>query len=761
MSNPLGQDLGTGFEPVGDREWREAAAKGDPEADLRAEVEPGLEVDWLYVSSDALAPDPGGAPGEPPFVRGATVGSAWTATSRISAPDRGRARGQVAEELANGIRALEIRLDLAARRAAAPGSSTFHSERGVDGVAISILGHLEEVLEPADLAEVELAVDAGAASLAAAGLLAALWRRCSSADAPPRGSLRIDPLGTLAAGEALTRPPEEEMSLAAALAREIDSTYPTTGEAGKPPRRERGITVFTVATTAYVEAGASAAWELAIAIATGIEYLRACERAGLPPERAAARIEFALCSGPDQFLEIAKLRAIRRLWERVTEVSASFSGAERGRSPIVSVGSERMMTSLDPWTNMLRGTTSAFAAAVGGADAIVVNPFDSVYSGWPGREPDPEGGEADAADSAGPGWLGRRIARNTNHILQREAALASLTDPAGGSWYVEALTDELARQAWSLMQEIERQGGAKQALVSGFLGESLREISDVRSAELARRQRLMTGVNIYPKLGGDRVRIETSDREDLARGDAERLGDLGAGPSDGDLREAVERTLSGADQGIAGEGAGLLEALEDLARSGASIDQIAAAITSDEFTIEPLHRARDAEPFERLRAAAVAEMTSSGERPRVLLACLGPIARHLGVANWAKSFFEVAGIEAVNSVEVAGAGPVEELEDPADVAPEAEDLGRVLTEVGAAVAAVCAGRDEPVEAVRAAVSALRDAGASRVYLVTPTPEQAEGSGADEVVADGVDMIEVLTKALRHCGVEVEQGPGDE
>ncbi len=166
----------------------------------------------------------------------------------------------------------------------------------------------------------------------------------------------------------------------------------------------------------YHEAGASDGQELGCALATGVAYLRALtERGGLDVDAAARQLEFRFAATADQFATIAKLRAARRLWARVAEVA----GAAVRSAPQHAVTSSTMMTRRDPWVNMLRTTVACFAAGVGGADAVTVQPFDSAI------------GLPDA--------FARRIARNTQSILLEESTVAGVIDPAGGSWYVERL----------------------------------------------------------------------------------------------------------------------------------------------------------------------------------------------------------------------------------------------------------------------------------------------------------------------------------
>ena len=191
-------------------------------------------------------------------------------------------------------------------------------------------------------------------------------------------------------------------------------------------------------------AGGSAAQELGYAVATGVAYLRALTAAGLGVDAAAGLLEFRLAATPDQFPTIATLRAARRLWARVLEVS----GADPATAPVQhAVASPTLYTRRDPYVNLLRGTVAGFAAGVGGADAVTVSPFDA------------------ALGASTP--FSRRIARNTQSVLVMEAHLARVIDPAGGSWYVESLTDALARAGWAFFQEIEAAGGVVAALDAG------------------------------------------------------------------------------------------------------------------------------------------------------------------------------------------------------------------------------------------------------------------------------------------------------
>jgi methylmalonyl-CoA mutase len=227
--------------------------------------------------------------------------------------------------------------------------------------------------------------------------------------------------------------------------------------------------------TVYHEAGGSDAQELGVGTAVGLAYLRELADAGLPVSEALTRIEFRWAVSAEQFPSIAKLRAARRIWDRVAELSGA--GPDRRGQYQHAVTSPAMLTRRDPWVNMLRATIGCFAAAVGGADAITVLPFDAAI------------GKSDE--------FARRIARNTQSILHDEASLARVLDAAGGSWFVESLTHQLAEQAWTIFTRIEQAGGALAALNSGAIGELLAQTRAARSRDIAHRTAPITGVSEF------------------------------------------------------------------------------------------------------------------------------------------------------------------------------------------------------------------------------------------------------------------------
>ncbi|AXI80865.1 methylmalonyl-CoA mutase small subunit [Peterkaempfera bronchialis] len=417
-----------------------AAAEGK----LSTRLQDGLVVRPLYTSEDGVA-DPG-YPGHAPFVRGGrATGSAvsgWDVRQRHAHPDPARANDAVLADLENGVTSLWLTVGEAGLPA--EGLAT-----ALDGVYL-------------DLAPVVL--DAGSATEAAAEALLGLY---DARGVPPHaalGNLGADPLGQLAR---TGRAPDLAGQTAAAV-----------GLADRCHRSYPGVRALTVDALPYHEAGASAAQELGCSLATAVAYLRELTAAGLSVDAACGQLEFRYAATADQFLTIAKLRAARRLWSRVAQVCGASPAAGAQRQHAVT--SAVMMTRRDPWVNMLRTTVACLGAGVGGADAVTVLPFDEAL------------GLPDA--------FARRIARNTSAILLEESHLARVVDPAGGSWYVERLTDEVAHAAWAWFQEIEGVGGQAAALGSGLVAERVSAAWRQRSEDLAHRREPITGVSEFPNL---------------------------------------------------------------------------------------------------------------------------------------------------------------------------------------------------------------------------------------------------------------------
>ena len=389
--------------------------------------------------TDDLA-DPG-LPGQAPFTRGAAATrelDGWDIRAWFTDPDVDVTAEHVVADIENGVNSLW----LAVGEGAIPADA------------------LARILEPVfvDLAPVVL--DAPDAPLAAARALDAVID-AKSVEPAPGTNYGADPIG--------------------ATVREYGQTDLAVATEVVELARARGARGIVVDATAVHDAGGSEVQELAYSLAAGAAYLRHLVESGLSVDEAAGQIDFRYGATVEQFLTIAKLRAARRLWNRVTELSGVTTDARGQRQHAVT--SRPMMSAYDPYVNMIRTTIAAFAAGVGGAEAVTVLPFDEPL-GLP---------EA----------FSRRIARNISSLLISESHVAIVTDPAGGSHSVEKLTDDFARAAWSLFGEIEDAGGIVAALATGR-HERVDATVEAREREVATRVRPITGLSEFPNLHEER-----------------------------------------------------------------------------------------------------------------------------------------------------------------------------------------------------------------------------------------------------------------
>ncbi|MBN8606744.1 MAG: methylmalonyl-CoA mutase [Caulobacterales bacterium] len=461
MSEPL--HLG---EPADEAAWRalvEQGLKGAKWERLVGKTSDGIALEPLYRETDvATARDASGFPGAAPFVRGARQG-AWLIRQAYAHPDPEKANSAILADLAGGVTAIELVIDPSGER----------------GVAIRNARDL-------DLALADVILEAAPVSLDAVGLQAAELLEAKLRGVAVAGTaFNVDPIGAFMR-EGGDGP--SDLANAAKFAARISKQLPA-------------ATALRVDARPVHEAGGAEAQEIAAALSSGIAYLRVLSGAGHSIDEAAPALAFAISVGPDVLIETAKLRALRLCWACVLEASGASPAKRAAR--IHAFTGARMLTRHDAQTNILRITTAAFGAAIGGADVITTSNFTDALGG--------------------PTPFARRVARNTQHVLIEECRLGHVADPAGGSWFVEKLTRELADKAWALMQQIEAQGGIVATLHSGWLQKTIAEACSARQRAIATRRETITGVTDFPLLGATAPEVDASDRRGAASTPASAL----------------------------------------------------------------------------------------------------------------------------------------------------------------------------------------------------------------------------------------------
>ncbi len=359
-----------------------------------------------------------------------------------------------------------------------------------------------------------------------------------------------------------------------------------------------GLPARTVGIGAQIwhESGANGVQELAFALATGAEYWRQLLDRGISPAQVAARTQVEFAVGVDLFMETAKLRAARVLWSKLAHAFGADAEAQK-----VFVGARTAAwdkTVYDHHVNLLRITTEALSAVLGGADAITLQPFDEL--------------------AGGPTELGERMSRNLHDILAEEFCFEHQIDPAGGSWYVEVLTDQLARRAWGLFQEIEKQGGMAKAVVAGYPQQLVARAAAEKQALVDTRRRPILGTTVQPNL---REEPRPEPKTDLAAGTKRKSVPKPIKSFSALVAAAVKRTT--------------LPTLRIAWTQKRDSGPAAAA----------LRPFRGAEGFEAVRRAGDDLRMRTGKRARVFLARIGPAKQHKARADFSSGFFAVGGFE--------------------------------------------------------------------------------------------------------------------
>lgn len=690
--------------PPGDAQaWRaqvEAELKGASfEKALVTSLLEGIQLQPVYAGSGPGAPE--GLAQQFPATRGAhdrlrtSTPGRWTPAARWRAPSAGH-RGTslaalVKEALEHGIEAVwfETPGELLALPAAALKSTTpiqVRVDTGIDAeAALKVLSHLTQRPSDANIAFSKLSL----------GLDPLSWL---AQNAPSHAGFSVTQLADFA----------QVMRACDAHNRSSSSRRGAEGNPGAP------VKAFMVSTEVYHNAGAHAVQELAYALASTVSLVRLMSTQGIRPAEVLEQMEWTFATGRDVFLEVSKLRAARLLWQKLLSAfglsstsgrlnasasavatSASEASATQGPSEesatlsIHAVTSRRTLSRFDPWVNLLRTTTQAFAAMLGGADVITVSPFDEALGV--------------------PESLGRRIARNTHTILREESHLDAVLDPAGGSFFVESLTESLARAAWAHFQKIERQkregleaeagdvsgphaaasSGMVAALLNGMIRSEVAATAAQRATRLAKRQDALTGVSEFP-LPSEQLLV----REAASWSQYKRpSGEVAGRPDDpGDF---------------------------------------------------PFPLRSDAAPFESLREKA--STTLKPAALRLYVACLGPLAEHNARTTWVQNVLWAGGYELIQGLDEA----------PDDA--EKRVAGHVEAFKASGAQNVClSGMDERYATTGPSLAAaLKQAGA-QVVVVAGRPGAMEAAfreaGVSEFLYVGCDVLQSLNAMLSRGGL---------
>jgi methylmalonyl-CoA mutase len=519
------------FPRVTEADWRKRVAVelgGPSPATLTKEMLDGLTMAPLYVAGEM-----------PPTHRVNSrhaAGIGWQRCQAVDDHDLDAAIERVRADRDGGVDALWLRCDRAVRLGHELDGDLPLAGLGHDGLLVADAADISALLRAAGPGPLGVVLDAGGNALPATAALVAAVDESGVDPTDLRIRLGIDPLGALLTDGQLP-------DAAAALTAEAAELIETVGAKFQRCR------VMAVSLNPYARAGASPVQQLAAMLATVVQYLRWLEQAGVEPAVGIRQIDLIVPTDRDFLVGVAKLRAVRVLWSKLVAGLQVHPCAPW----LHAVTDRRVLTRRDAWVNILRVTGQTAAAIIGGADEITSAPFD--------------------AKLGAPDDLGRRLARNTQSILDEECGLGDTVDPAAGSHALETLTETLARGAWEMFREIERGGGMQAVISGGHVQDAVERRTHERSNRLADGRDAIVGATHYPPTDDASPDRPRRDPDAALRNALRRQAERAARRGD-PLLEALRATVYD-DESKPGARA---QAAIDAAAAGATIAEIADSL---------------------------------------------------------------------------------------------------------------------------------------------------------------------------------------
>ncbi len=681
MSDPA-QNLLSEFPEHTYEQWHAAAVallKGAPfEKLLVSTTYEDITIQPIYRREDIAALEQRkDYPGAASLVRGSHaegfLKAGWEISQELKASNTAELNSMIHEGLNGGQSELNI----------AVGCGQEECCKG--GVAIHTVDDVKTALAGVAIDAVSTFWQTGASSVPVAALVIAAAEQLGVPASQLRGGFENDPLGELVVKGALHQSLKTRFDHMAALAAYAMKSAPQ-------------LRTISVRGDIYHNAGATATQELAYVVATLVCYLEEMKARGLSPESVLPHVRIRLAVGSDYFMEISKIRAARWLWSKV----AAAYGVENAPVHIHACTSKWNKTTYDAHTNMLRVTAEAFAAVVGGVDSMHIGPFDEIS------------GRTDE--------FSRRIARNIHIILREECGLDQVIDPAGGSTYIEWLTDRLAAKSWEIFQDIEKQGGMLACLENGSVQQSVDAVCKAKFQNIRRRKDKIVGANMYPDLKGKKLAVLSPEWK--------AANTPPSAPEPASVTASADASMI--EQAIAAGKNG----------SGKVSIAIATGLTNGAgaptVTALPAHRA--AEEYEALRDASAAFAAKTGAAPAILQLNIGPSGRYRLRADWTASFFEAAGF----------------VIDGAHDFPDAAAAVAALTASKAGIAVITSDDATYLETVAPLAAAVKAARADVMLLVAGAPGDNEAAwcaaGVDDFVNVRSNNYELNEQLLKKAGV---------
>jgi methylmalonyl-CoA mutase len=599
-------------------DWAALAAKDlrgtDPETLVRTRPE-GIDVKPLYTAADTDDLDTNTLPGFAPFTRGvrATMyaNRPWTIRQYAGFSTAEESNAFYRRNLAAGQQGVSVAFDLATHRGYDSDHPRVVGDVGKAGVAIDSVEDMKILFDgiPLDKMSVSMTMNGAVLPVLASFVVAGEEQGVSQDQLA--GTIQNDVLKEFMVRNTYIYPPEPSMRIVADIISYTSDHMPKWNS-------------ISISGYHMQEAGATAEQELAFTIADGKEYVRAALAQGLDVDKFAGRLSFFFAIGMDFFMEVAKLRAARILWHRtMAEFEPKNPKSSMLRTHCQTSGVS--LTALDPYNNVIRTTIEALAAVLGGTQSLHTNAFDEAL----GLPTD----------------FSARIARNTQLVIQEETGVPHVIDPLGGSYYVEALTQDLVDKAQVLIDEVEDLGGMTKAVASGMPKLRIEESAAGRQARIDRAEDVVVGVNKYKVENPELVDVLDIDNADVLRQQVTKLERVRAGRDDA----AVTAALKALTEGARGS-TNLLGLCIDAARARATVGEMSDAMEEVfgrhaavvHTGVGTYGRGYEGDAtFEALSDRIAAFADAEGRRPRMLVVKMGQDGHDRGAKVIATGFADL------------------------------------------------------------------------------------------------------------------------
>jgi len=664
----------------------------------------GLTVKPVYFGGG------GEMPGVEPFTRGvrATMyaNRPWTIRQYAGFSTARESNEFYRQALERGQKGLSVAFDLATHRGYDSDHPRVAGDVGKAGVAIDSVEDMKLLFEGIPLDQVSVSMTMNGAVIPVLAMFVVAAEEQGVAPEKLEGTIQNDILKEFMVRNTYIYPPEPSMRI-------VGDVIAYTAE--KMPR----FNSISISGYHMHEAGATAVQELAYTLADGADYVRAALARGLKVDSFAPRLSFFFGIGMNFFLEVAKLRAARLLWSEIM----TGLGATEPRSKMLRTHCQTSGVSLteqEPHNNIVRTTIEALAAVLGGTQSLHTNSFDEAL--------------------ALPTEFSSRIARNTQLILQHESRVTDVVDPLGGSYYVEALTGDLADKARTLIAEVEAEGGMTRAVRAGKPKLEIEKAAAIRQARIDRGEEVIVGVNRYRHEDAPEIEVREIDNARVRDEQVARLQRMRATRNEDEARGTLEALTAAAR----GDGNVLAAAIE-AARARASLGEISTALEAAFGRHQAVTKvisgvyaggyAGDAE-YKALAERIRAFTAERGQAPSIFIAKMGQDGHDRGAKVIATAFADLG--FAVTMGEL--------FETPAEAAALVEDLK--VDAVG--VSSLAAGHKTLVPQL---IAELKQRGLGEVTVVVGgvIPEQdyqfLRDCGVDEIFGPGTNVLEAGFQVL--------------